>query len=168
MKKTDKSTDKNKKKSGKKKNAKAAGAFDFNSKQLQKEFNKRMKVLVGEVKKDTDKTIKALMKEAKLKIHASSEFIRNDVLKSIVAQYESVVGPDTADVKPARKTRVKTAAEAVPAAETAALPAALVKGGTRAAKSTATAGNKRSSTAKTRKTAAAASGTDSNGQDHAS
>lgn len=110
MKKTEKKAEKTTKKSGKKKNAKAGGSYEFNSKELQKEFNKKMKVLVQEVKKDTEKAIKVLMKEAKEKIHAGSEFVRHDVLKSMVAQYEhvaekveDVLGIEHGEHKPAAK-----------------------------------------------------------------
>jgi hypothetical protein len=138
MKKTDKKSDK--KKTGKKKSAKSGEAFSFDSKQLQKEFNKRMKVLVAEVKKDTQKTIKVLMKEAKQKISAGSEFVRNDVLKSIVAQYENVVGADQGDQKPAPKTRTKSrdASASQPAA-----PPTVRKRATARQPSTAAAATKR-------------------------
>lgn len=100
-----KKTDKTKKKSGKKKNAKNTGGFEFDTKQLQKEFNKRMKVLVDEVKKETQQTIKVLMKEAKERLHASSEFVRNDVLKSIITQYENLTTPEYEEAPHAPKTR---------------------------------------------------------------
>jgi alanyl-tRNA synthetase len=116
MKKTEKKTDKAKKKSGQKKLANKGGGFDFNSKQVQKEFTKRMKVMVQEVKKDTEKTIKALLKEAKQKIQVGSEVVRRDVLKSIVTQYDQVVGQvekvagtDHGNPKPAPKTSVAAA-----------------------------------------------------------
>jgi alanyl-tRNA synthetase len=122
MKKTEKKAEKTTKKSGKKKSSKNGGGFDFNSKQLQKEFNKRMKVLVQEVKKDTEKAIKVLMKEAKQKIHAGSEFVRHDVLKSMVAQYEhvaekveDVLGIEHGEHKPAAKATPAKAATRRPA-----------------------------------------------------
>ncbi|MGV3642489.1 MAG: hypothetical protein ACO1NZ_18340 [Adhaeribacter sp.] len=100
-----KKTDKTKKKAGKKKNAKNTGGFEFDTKQLQKEFNKRMKVLVDEVKKETQQTIKVLMKEAKERLQASSEFVRNDVLKSIITQYETLTAPEYEEAPAASPTR---------------------------------------------------------------
>ena len=93
MKKPDKKAES--KKSGKKKKAKKEDSYKLASKQLQKEFNKKMKALVLEIKKDTQNTIKSLIKEANNKIHAGSDFIMNDVLKSAMAQYESLTGADT-------------------------------------------------------------------------
>jgi hypothetical protein len=123
MKKTEKKADKATKKSTKKKSTKDKGGFDFNSKQLQKEFNKRMKVLVQEVKKDTEKTIKVLMKEAKQKIHAGSEFVRHDVLKSMMAQYENMA-EKVEDVLGIEHEQHKPAAKAGPAKPAARRPAA--------------------------------------------
>ena len=95
MKKTEKKEDKKKaekKKTGKKKSATNKDSLKLASKQLQKEFNKKMKALVKEVRKDTQTTIKTIMKEAREKIHAGSEFIMNDVLKAVVTQYEHLTG----------------------------------------------------------------------------
>ena len=81
-----------KKKSGKKKMAKQEDSFESASKAFQQEFNKKMKALVKEVKKDTQNTIKTVMIEAREKIQAGSEFIMNDVLKAVVTQYEGLTG----------------------------------------------------------------------------
>jgi hypothetical protein len=143
MKKTEKKAAKPAKKSAKKKNAKNGGGFDFNSKQLQKEFNKRMKVVVQEVKKDTEKAIKVLMKEAKQKIHAGSEFVRHDVLKSLVSQYEHVAekvehaigidhaeappAPDSKAAAPAARRRAPATRQAPVAGSDATRPAATTR-----------------------------------------
>lgn len=76
-----------KKKTGKKK-ATAKNPNKLGSKDLQRDFNKRMKILVRDIKKETQVTIKNALKEAKRKLHEGSEFVMNDVLNSIVTTVE--------------------------------------------------------------------------------
>lgn len=93
MKKTEKKTEK--KKSNKKKGAPKDDGLKTASKQLQKEFNKKMKALVETIQQDTERTIKTLMQEAREKIKSGSASVMNDVLASVTAQYQNLANNPT-------------------------------------------------------------------------
>lgn len=99
-----------KKKTGKKKAA-AGNTNKLASKDLQRDFNKRMKILVRDIRKETQITIKNVLKEAKRKIHEGSEFVMNDVLNSIVTTVESaeaaVTGKKESKPKKGKKAKAK-------------------------------------------------------------
>lgn len=82
MKKTEKKKTGKKKAAGEKSNKSA-------SKQMNRDFNKKMKTLVRDIKKETQTTIKNVLKDAKRKLNEGSEFVMNDVLNSIATTVES-------------------------------------------------------------------------------
>lgn len=96
-----------KKKEGKKKTAANTDNNKLTSKQLQRDFNKRMKVLVREVRKETQVTIKNVLKEAKRKINEGSEFVMNDVLNSIVNTVDSAEKAVTGTKEPKAGKKIK-------------------------------------------------------------
>ncbi len=99
-----------KKKTGKKKAA-PGNTNKLASKDLQRDFNKRMKILVRDIKKETQATIKSVLKEAKRKIHEGSEFVMNDVLNSIVTTVESAEAAVTGKKEPKQKKGKKAKAK---------------------------------------------------------
>lgn len=74
---------------------------------MQQDFNKRMKILVRDIKKETQATIKNALKEARLKLNEGSEFVMNDVLNSIVSTVESAEKAVTGTKEPKAGKKIK-------------------------------------------------------------
>ena len=152
-----------KKKEGKKKAAGANSGNKLATKQLQRDFDKRMKVLVRDIKKETQATIKNALKEAKRKLNEGSEFVMNDVLNSIVNTVDTAEKAVTGTKEPKVGKKIKEVLHVEEERENEEpTPAPQAKSDERkAAPRTATSGTKKAAASRARIVELTSSGTGS-------